>query len=117
MSNSAQQLAAINARFAELIPFLCNPPEELTADFASDFDEVTALLRQARGLTASGRLFSGNDNDAREILREYRRQLIALRGTIERIEPLLTARRSELHRELEHLRRARRWACSLREAG
>ena len=114
--SSAQQLAAINARFAELIPFLCNPAEDRTADFASYFDEVIALLRQARGLTASGRLFSGNDKDTREILREYRRQLIALCDTIERIEPILAARRAELHRELEHLRRASRWASSVREA-
>ena len=116
MSNSAQQLAAINARFAELIRLICNPPEDITADFASHFDEVTALLRQSRGLIASGRLFSGDDTDARETLREYRRQLIALRDTIGRIEPTLTARRAELHRELEHLRRASCWACCVREA-
>ena len=115
MPNSAQQLAAINARFAELIPSLRKPAEERTGVFASHFDELTALLRQARGLTASGRLLSGSDEDARDVLTEYRRQLIALRDTIGRVEPILNARRAELHRQLEHLRRASCWASSVRE--
>jgi len=116
MLNAAQQLAAINARFAQLIPLLCCSPQETIADLVSRFDEVREVLRQARALTASGHVFSGKDKETREILADYRRQLIAIRDAMGRIEPLLTARRAELHRQLEHMRNARCWAGCVREA-
>ena len=115
MPSSAQQLANINARFAECIPNLrCSSTEDIS-DLALHFDEVTALLRQARSLTASGRVLSGNEEGTGEILADYRRHLMAIRDAIGRMEPLLTARRAELHRQLEHIRHASRWANSVRE--
>lgn len=115
MPSSAQQLANINARFAERIPSLCCSSTEDISDMPPRFDEVTALLRHARALTGSGRVLSGKEEGAREILAEYRRHLIAIRDAIGRMEPLLTARRAELHRQLEHIRHASCWASSVRE--
>lgn len=116
MPNSTQQLAHINARFAELIPSLCCSPTENISDLTPRFDEVTMILRQARALTASGRVLSGKEEGARDILADYRRHLIAIRDAIGHMEPLLTARRAELHRQIEHLRLASHWAGSVREA-
>jgi len=115
MPTSVQQLANINARLAELTPSLCCSSTEDVSDLPARFDEVTGLLRQARALTGSSRVLSGNDEGTREILAEYRRHLVAVRDAIGRMEPLLTARRAELHRQLEHIRHASCWASSVRE--
>ena len=116
MPDSTRQLALINARFTELIPLLSGSPEEQISELPPRFDEVRTLLQQARTLTSSGRLLPPQNDRTREILADYRRHLISIRNAISRIEPLLTARRAELHRQLEHIRHATSWAASIRNA-
>ena len=112
MQDSLQQLAAINARLTELTADLPAATPEDCATIAPAFEEITRLLGQARGLSASANL----DRDhAREVLAEYRRNLIAVRHAIGRLEPLLTNRRAQLREELEHIRNAGAWASSVRE--
>lgn len=114
MSDSARQLAAINARFSEIIPLVSGAGPEDSANLLCHFDEIRALLQQARSLTSSGRL-SDADGHTREILADYRHHLVTVRNAIGRLEPLLTARRAELHRQLEHIRSTAAWANSVRE--
>ena len=116
MSDSARQLALINARFAELMPLLSGSPEEPISELPPRFDEVRTLLQQARTLTSSGRLLPPANDHTREILADYRRHLISIRNAMGRMEPLLTARRAELHRQLDHIRHATFWAASVRTA-
>ncbi len=114
MSDSARQLALINTRFAELVRFIAAAGPEQSAGLVSQFEEIRTLLQQARRLTASRRLIAA-DEHTRETLADYRHQLIAVRDAIARLEPLLSARRTELHRELEHIRGTAAWASSVRE--
>ncbi len=115
MSDSTQQLATINARFAELIPLLATAGCGESAALVPQFEEIRTLLQQARNLTSSGRLAAAPDERTREVLADYRHHLISVRNAIGRLEPMLTARRAELHRELEHIRGTSAWANSVRE--
>ncbi len=115
MSDSTQQLATINARLAELIPLISAAGPDQSAALGSQFEEIRTLLQQARKLTSSGRLAGAADERTREVLADYRHHLIAVRNAIGSLEPLLTARRAELHRELEHIRGTSAWANSVRE--
>jgi septation ring formation regulator EzrA len=112
MPDSLQQLAAINLRFAELTPGLAAATPEDCGTIAEAFDKITQLLEQARRLTASE---NADRDQAREVLAEYRHQLIAVRHAIARLEPLLTERRAQLRQEMEHVRNAGAWASSVRE--
>ncbi|HZU44753.1 MAG TPA: hypothetical protein VE994_18890 [Terriglobales bacterium] len=110
MPDSLEQLAMINARLAEHIPLLTAGPDCST--IAASFEEVTRLLAQARALTASAHF---DREKAREVLAEYRQRLIALRNALGRLEPLLTERRAQLRKELDHIRNTSAWASSVRE--
>ena len=111
MPDSLEQLAAINARLAEHIPLLTAGPNDCST-IAASFEEVTRLLAQARALTASAHF---DREKAREVLAEYRQRLIALRNALGRLEPLLTERRAQLRKELDHIRNTSAWASSVRE--
>ena len=112
MPDSLQQLTAINARFAELIPLISAASGEQCASVAPVFEEIRSLLESARKLTSSGHL---DATKAREILADYRHHLIAVRHAMGRLEPLLTERRALLREELEHIRNAAAWATSVRD--
>lgn len=112
MPGSADQLASINVRLSCLLPKLAAASG---IELAGHFEEITALLQQARNVVSTERLNTSKDSRAREILAEYRHHLILLRDAIARLEPLLTAHRAQLRRELDHIRHAGSWASSVRE--
>lgn len=107
-----EQLAAINARLAELTAVLAHATREDCANIAPAFEEITKLLGQARALTTSEKM---DRDQAREILADYRRHLITVQHAIGRLAPLLTERRAQIREELEHIRNAGAWASSVRE--
>ena len=112
MPDRLQQLAAINARLAELTAVLAHATPEDCAMIAPAFEEITQLLEQARALNTPAEM---DRDQAREILADYRRHLITVQHAIGRLAPLLTERRSQIRVELEHLRNAGAWASSVRE--
>jgi len=112
MPDSLQQLTAINARFAELIPLISATSGEECSPVAPVFEEIRSLLESARKLTSSGHL---DATKAREILADYCHHLIAVRHAMNHLEPLLTERRTQLRQELEHIRHTSAWASSVRQ--